>query len=116
MVADLSFISLSKVVPGLAASASDGADLVLLVKPQFEAGRDEVGRGGVVSDPDVWRRAIERVARAGRDAGAGPLAVMASPLRGPAGNVEFFLHARVGSGGGSLDLRGALEEAKAVAA
>ncbi len=116
VVADLSFISLSKVVPGLAASASDGADLVLLVKPQFEAGRDEVGRGGVVSDPDVWRRAIERVARAGRDAGAGPLAVMASPLRGPAGNVEFFLHARVGSEGGSLDLRGALEEAKAVAA
>lgn len=116
VVADLSFISLAKVLPGLVASASDGADLVLLVKPQFEAGRDEVGRGGVVSDPEVWRRTIERVARASRDEGAGPLAVMASPLRGPAGNVEFLLHARVGSEGESLDLRDALRAAKAVAA
>ncbi len=116
VVADLSFISLTKVVGALVGSAAEDADLVLLVKPQFEAGRQEVGRGGVVSDPAVWRGAIERVAEACRGAGAGPLAVMASPLRGPAGNVEFLLHARKGFEGVRLDVGGALREAKAVAA
>lgn len=98
VVADLSFISLGLAVPALALVSAEGADLVLLVKPQFEAGRADVGRGGVVRDPGVWRRAVEGVARACGEAGLFPRDVMASPFPGPAGNVEFPLHAVKGSG------------------
>ena len=108
VTADLSFVSLGRALEPLRAVAAPAADLVLLIKPQFEAARDEVEPGGVVRDPDVWRRAIERVAEAARDAGAGPLAVIASPIRGPAGNVEFFLHARAGADGVALHLGGAI--------
>jgi 23S rRNA (cytidine1920-2'-O)/16S rRNA (cytidine1409-2'-O)-methyltransferase len=96
VAADLSFISLRLVVPALAGVAAQdvGSDLVLLVKPQFEAGPRLVGRGGVVRDPDVWRRAVAAVAEACRKAGFRPLGAMASPLLGPAGNVEFLLQAR----------------------
>jgi 23S rRNA (cytidine1920-2'-O)/16S rRNA (cytidine1409-2'-O)-methyltransferase len=96
IVADLSFISLRTVLPTLVGLAEPTADLVLLVKPQFEAGRADVGRGGVVRDPDVWRRVLREVASACLELGAAPLATMASPLVGPAGNVEFLLHARRG--------------------
>lgn len=113
VVADLSFISLTKVVDPLVSVAEDGADLVLLVKPQFEAGRDEVGRGGVVRDPATWARVIERVAASCRDAGAGPLAVMPAAVRGPKGNVEFPLHARKGHPGRALDIQAALREVAA---
>ena len=96
VVGDLSFISLSSVAPVLARElAAPGADLVLLVKPQFEAGREEVRRGsGVVRDPAVRRQAIGRAASALVGAGATIMGAMASPLVGPAGNAEFFLHAR----------------------
>lgn len=110
MTADLSFISLRLAIPPLAAVAADGADLVLLVKPQFEAGPDDVGRGGVVRDPEVWRRAILGVAGACADHGLVPVAVMASPLPGPAGNVEFPLHARKAAGPAELDPEAALAE------
>jgi 23S rRNA (cytidine1920-2'-O)/16S rRNA (cytidine1409-2'-O)-methyltransferase len=71
--------------------------LVLLVKPQFEAGRVVVARGkGVVRDPEVWRRALEGVTSALVDAGTGIMGAMVSPLTGPAGNVEFLLHAHKG--------------------
>ena len=71
------------------------AELVLLVKPQFEAGRAVVSRGkGVVRDPAVWRSALEGVTSALEDAGTGIMGAMVSPLTGPAGNVEFLLHAR----------------------
>jgi 23S rRNA (cytidine1920-2'-O)/16S rRNA (cytidine1409-2'-O)-methyltransferase len=93
VVADLSFVSLAGLVPTLVGLSAPDADLVLLVKPQFEAPRDDVGPRGVVREPEVWRRAIEGVAEALRACGARPLAVMASPLPGPAGNVEFLLHA-----------------------
>ena len=96
VVADLSFVGLAVVVPRLVALAAGDADLILLVKPQFEARSSDVGRGGVVRDLEVRRDAIERVASAAAGAGAGTLAVMASPIAGPAGNVEFLLHARVG--------------------
>jgi 23S rRNA (cytidine1920-2'-O)/16S rRNA (cytidine1409-2'-O)-methyltransferase len=92
--ADLSFISLRLAVPALARCAAPGADFLLLVKPQFEAGREEVGKGGVVADPEVWGRAIRSVAAACSEQGVVPRGVMASPLPGPAGNVEFFLWAR----------------------
>ena len=71
---------------------------MVLVKPQFEAGRNEVGGRGVVSDPDVWRRVLRSAVDAFRAEGLSPFGVMASPLVGPAGNVEFLLHARADAG------------------
>ncbi|MGH2663771.1 MAG: TlyA family RNA methyltransferase [Actinomycetota bacterium] len=116
VVADLSFISLTAALPALADVAADEANLILLVKPQFESRREEVGRGGVIRDADAWARAMDRVADAGRGLGVGPLAVTPSPLRGPAGNVEFFLHARKGHPGAPLDVAAAVDEAQAVGA
>ncbi len=94
-MADLSFISLTVVAANLAGGlAARGADLVVLVKPQFEAGRAEAGRGrGVIRDPAIWREAVVRVGTAFASQGAAIMGVMASPVVGPAGNVEFFLHA-----------------------
>jgi 23S rRNA (cytidine1920-2'-O)/16S rRNA (cytidine1409-2'-O)-methyltransferase len=112
---DLSFISLRLVLGALVGAAAEGADLVLLVKPQFEAGREELGRGGVVRDPNVWRRGLERVAGAAAVEGAAPVGLIPSPIRGPAGNVEFLLHALVGGEGRSLDLDGAIAAAEEVA-
>ena len=94
VVADLSFISLRLVLPALAGVASDGADFVVLVKPQFEVGRDAIGKGGVVRDPELWIAAMEGVAEAGRKAGLGLAGAAPSALPGPAGNREFFLHLR----------------------
>jgi 23S rRNA (cytidine1920-2'-O)/16S rRNA (cytidine1409-2'-O)-methyltransferase len=93
VVADLSFISLRLAVPALVRVAKRGSDFVVLVKPQFEAGPEQVGRGGVVRDPEVWRRVVGDVAASFAHAGLSPRRAMASPLAGPAGNVEFFLHA-----------------------
>jgi 23S rRNA (cytidine1920-2'-O)/16S rRNA (cytidine1409-2'-O)-methyltransferase len=96
VVADLSFISLVTVAPVLAGDLpAPGADVVLLVKPQFEAGRIEVSRGkGVIRDSGVRRAALESVASAFASQGATIMGAMASPLLGPAGNAEFLLHAR----------------------
>lgn len=110
VTADLSFISLRLAVAPLAGVAAEGADLVLLVKPQFEAGPEDVGRGGVVRDPAVWRRAILRVAEACAEHGLSPLGAMASPLPGPAGNVEFPLHATKGPGPSTLDPEASVAE------
>jgi 23S rRNA (cytidine1920-2'-O)/16S rRNA (cytidine1409-2'-O)-methyltransferase len=98
VVADLSFISLRSVVPALTGPVSAPvADLVLLVKPQFEVGRAAVSRGkGVVRDAALWLGALEGVASALHAAGTGIMGAMASPLTGSAGNVEFLLHARKG--------------------
>jgi 23S rRNA (cytidine1920-2'-O)/16S rRNA (cytidine1409-2'-O)-methyltransferase len=97
VTADLAFISLVVVVPTLVAVVRPGGDVVLLVKPQFEVGRAEASRGrGVVRDPELWREALVSVASALAVAGAGIMGAMVSPLTGPAGNTEFFLHARPG--------------------
>ncbi|HUL85205.1 MAG TPA: TlyA family RNA methyltransferase [Actinomycetota bacterium] len=96
VVADLSFISLGSVLPALAQLGTDTAGYVVLVKPQFEAGRESVGRGGVVRDPEVWRRVLVQVGATARAVGLGTAGVMASPLPGPAGNVEFLLELRRG--------------------
>jgi 23S rRNA (cytidine1920-2'-O)/16S rRNA (cytidine1409-2'-O)-methyltransferase len=72
---------------------------MVLVKPQFEAGRADVGGGGVVRDPSVWKRVLGEVIAAGGAHGRGAHAVMASPLPGPAGNVEFMLQLGPGPGG-----------------
>ncbi len=84
------------------------------MKPQFEAGPADVGRGGVVRDPAVWRRAIEDVAAACSAAGLGPLGVMASPLAGPAGNVEYLLHAGEGAAAEVLDIAAAIEDGRRI--
>ena len=95
VVADLSFIGLGLVLPALLGCAGADADLVVLVKPQFEAGRADVGRGrGVVRDPDVWRRVLHEVIDAAVAAGATIMGAVVSPLPGADGNVEFFLHLR----------------------
>ena len=96
VVADLSFISLRAVASALVgANATPGADVVLLVKPQFEAGRQEADRGrGVIRDTLVWRRVLGEVRSALAEEGAAMMDVMASPLKGADGNVEFLAHAR----------------------
>lgn len=94
VVADLSFISLTVVLPALRRCAEPAADLVVLVKPQFEVGRDLLGRGGVVRDPQLRVEAVTSVAAAAAGAGLGVAGVTASPLPGPAGNVEYFLWLR----------------------
>ena len=96
VVADLSFISLRAVLDSLLGACGERGDLVLLVKPQFEAGKAAVDRGrGVITDPETWRSALEDVERALRGRGAVIMGWMVSPVRGSKGNVEFFVHARV---------------------
>jgi 23S rRNA (cytidine1920-2'-O)/16S rRNA (cytidine1409-2'-O)-methyltransferase len=111
VTADLSFISLRLVVRRLIEAADPSADLVLLIKPQFEAAREQVRRGGVVTDPDVWRRAIDQVAEATGAAGAATAGVIVSPLKGPAGNAEFLLHATIGKDPRALDIDAAIDAA-----
>ena len=99
VVADLSFISLRTVASALISLARPGADLVWLLKPQFEAGRAEVSRGsGVITDPEVWRTVALDVAAAIEGLGATIMELMGSPLRGADGNVEFLIHASVDAG------------------
>ncbi len=95
VVADLSFISLRSVAAALLGMAGEGADLVVLVKPQFEVGRQAVSRGkGVVRDPGLWAGALEGVVSAFASAGAAVMGAMVSPLHGARGNVEFLLYLR----------------------
>jgi 23S rRNA (cytidine1920-2'-O)/16S rRNA (cytidine1409-2'-O)-methyltransferase len=94
IVADLSFISLTLVLPALVACAAAGGDLLPMVKPQFEVGRGQVGAGGVVRDPGMRAGAIATVAAAAAKLGYGVAGVTASPLPGPSGNVEYFLWLR----------------------
>ena len=94
VVADLSFISLATVLPALVSCASADADIVPMVKPQFEVGKDRVGAGGVVSDPAERARAVLTVSRRATELGWQTVDVTSSPLPGPAGNVEYFLHLR----------------------
>ena len=97
VVADLSFISLRTVAAALVGLARPGGDIVVLIKPQFEAGRREASRGkGVIRDPGVWRQALVGVIAAFEAAGAAMMGVMVSPLRGADGNVEFLAHLRPG--------------------
>jgi 23S rRNA (cytidine1920-2'-O)/16S rRNA (cytidine1409-2'-O)-methyltransferase len=98
VVADLSFISLTLVLPALAAVSKPEADYVVMVKPQFEVGREKLGAGGVVRDPALRRAAVLDVAQSAYDVGLGTLGIAASPLPGPAGNVEYFLWLRRGAG------------------
>ncbi|MCY3850927.1 MAG: TlyA family RNA methyltransferase [Acidimicrobiaceae bacterium] len=106
VVADLSFISLRTVAESLVGLVRCDGDLVVLVKPQFEAGRTEADKGrGIVRDPAIWRRTLSEVSEALMDRGAAIMGAMASPITGADGNVEFLLHAR-NLGLGPLDVGG----------
>lgn len=94
VVADLSFISLTVVLPALVAVSAPTADFVLMVKPQFEVGRERLGAGGVVREPALRARSVRGVADAALALGLRTLAVVPSPLPGPSGNVEYFIWLR----------------------
>lgn len=98
VVGDLSFISLRLVLPALIAVTAPDTDFVLMVKPQFEVGRERLGSGGVVRDPALRADAVRGVAVAAIELGLGVRGVVASPLPGPSGNVEYFLWLRRGAG------------------
>ena len=120
VVADLSFISATRAVPVLVGPlAAPGSPLVVLEKPQFEAGRVEASRGrGVIRDPDVHRRTLGEVATALDAAGADIMGAMPSPITGHSGNVEFLLHARTPGGAvpdASVDVVALLDAAVAEA-
>jgi 23S rRNA (cytidine1920-2'-O)/16S rRNA (cytidine1409-2'-O)-methyltransferase len=94
VVADLSFISLRLVLPALVACVDPAGDLLPMVKPQFEVGRERLGSGGVVRDPQLRAEAVLDVAHAAGELGWLTTGVVRSPLPGPSGNVEFFLWLR----------------------
>ena len=112
IVADLSFISARLAVPPSFRHLKDGGDVVVLVKPQFEAGRDAVGKGGIVRDVEARRDAALAVARRFAEDGVAPLAIRPSEVRGREGNVEIFLHARKGARA-SAEVQLELEAARA---
>ncbi len=92
LVCDVSFISVRLVLPPVLALMEPGWDALVLVKPQFEAGKGEVGKGGVVRDAEIQRRVVREVVEAGLSWGAAAVGVVDSGLPGPKGNREFFLH------------------------
>jgi 23S rRNA (cytidine1920-2'-O)/16S rRNA (cytidine1409-2'-O)-methyltransferase len=95
IVADVSFISVAKILPALIGVARAGAIFLILVKPQFELERGEIGKGGIVRDTELHEKAIERVRGAASAVGLEILGVRASHVQGAEGNQEFFLHARL---------------------
>jgi len=97
VVADVSFISVAKVLPAIVPVAAPGADFLVLIKPQFELEKSEVGKGGIVRDPALHQKAIDRVTAAAEAAGLEILGVKPSRVTGAEGNQEFFLHARARS-------------------
>ena len=115
VVGDLSFISLRLVLPALGGAGAPDADLVLMVKPQFEVGRERLGSGGVVRDADLRMQAVLDVAARGGELGLCVHGVTASPLPGPSGNVEYFLWMRRAGRDGPVpaaaDLPAAVREA-----
>jgi len=102
VVIDVSFISLALMFPVVARVLVPGGRCVPLIKPQFEAGRDEIGKGGVVRDPAVHRLVLERTVTSAGEHGLGTLGLVASPLQGPAGNVEFLANLHLGSPPGDV--------------
>ena len=97
IVADLSFISLALVLPALVGVSLPETDFLVMVKPQFEVGREKLGAGGVVRDPLLRKYAVREVADAAFEMGLGCEGVVASSLPGPSGNVEYFLWLKRGS-------------------
>lgn len=114
VVGDLSFISLTLVLGPLVGVTAANGSLALMVKPQFEVGRERVGKGGVVRDPALRAEAVQNVASAAGAQGWGAVAVTTSPLPGPSGNVEFFLLLRQGEAEiGAREIRAEVERGSA---
>ncbi len=109
VVCDLSFISLTLVLPTLAALTAADGDLLALIKPQFEVGRERLGHGGVVRDPAERRRAVEQVVCSAVDCGLHPHGLATSPLVGASGNREYLLWARHAPAGKMADVQTPLE-------
>lgn len=107
---DVSFISLELVLPPVVSLLKPQGQTVALVKPQFEAGREQVGKGGVVREPEVHRQVLHKIATMAQGLGLGILGLIPSPLLGPAGNVEFLLHLSKGKKLSTIDLERAVEE------
>lgn len=107
---DVSFISVRTVLPAVRTCVREGAHLAVLVKPQFEARREQVGKGGIVRDPQVHREVLLGVIAAAPGMGFAPLGLAVSPIRGAEGNVEFLLHLRAGAAE-PFDAEGAVETA-----
>ena len=101
ILVDTSFISIEKFLPHLVEFLKEGGDLLCLIKPQFEVGKGEVGKGGVVRDPEKHHRIIERISRFVADKGLILHGVMESPLLGPKGNKEFFIYGELPNGNDS---------------
>jgi 23S rRNA (cytidine1920-2'-O)/16S rRNA (cytidine1409-2'-O)-methyltransferase len=104
IVADLSFISLCAVAQKLVAAAADDADLIVLVKPQFEAGKKQVPRGGVVRDQPIRETAVRKVIECLETAGLGARGLIRSPIEGGDGNIEYLLWLRKGEGSLPLEV------------
>lgn len=111
---DVSFISLALVLPVVKRLLRPLGEAVALVKPQFEAGKEKVGKGGVVRDPAVHREVLLRVARTAQELGFTVLGVTKSPITGPAGNVEFLMHLAAGRAAEGIDVGRSVETAIAV--
>jgi 23S rRNA (cytidine1920-2'-O)/16S rRNA (cytidine1409-2'-O)-methyltransferase len=107
---DASFISLKLLFPAIVGWLAADADVIPLVKPQFEARREQVGKKGVVRDPAVHSQVLERVAGYAMAHGLAVHGLIRSPITGPAGNVEFFMHLRQGASLGDFDLSAAIAE------
>jgi 23S rRNA (cytidine1920-2'-O)/16S rRNA (cytidine1409-2'-O)-methyltransferase len=107
---DVSFISLELVLPPVLNFLKPGGQIIALIKPQFEAGREQVGKGGVVKDPEVHGQVLHKVATMTQDLGLQVLGLIPSPLKGPAGNVEFFIHLSKGGEWVTIDVERAIEE------
>jgi 23S rRNA (cytidine1920-2'-O)/16S rRNA (cytidine1409-2'-O)-methyltransferase len=106
---DFSFISLGLVLPPVINLLKPQGQIIALVKPQFEAGREQVGKGGVVKEPEVHRQVLYRVTKMAQDLGLQLLGLIPSPLLGPAGNVEFFIHLSKGRKSVTIDVEKAIE-------
>ena len=108
---DVSFISLKLVLPMASRLLCGGGECVCLIKPQFEAGRGEVGKGGVVKDVAIHKSVIEKVIGYAFEAGFGVCGLSYSPIKGPKGNVEYLLYIKKGSNGRDVDIDGVVAEA-----
>lgn len=102
---DVSFISLAKIFPGVRACVSETADCIALIKPQFEVGKGEVGRGGIVTDPAKHRRVLQEVIGGAESAGFAAIGLIQSPILGAEGNREFLVHLSSSVDGNQTDPR-----------
>ena len=108
---DVSFISVKLIIPALIPLLSDSAEAVILIKPQFEAGRGKVGKNGVVRDAGVHKEVLENVTGFLEENGFGIIGLTYSPIKGPKGNIEFLAYVRAGTKSGEYDIEELVKEA-----